>query len=201
MGIIKGIARGLVYLHEFSPKKYVHGDLKPTNILLGTNMEPYIADFGLGKLANTTRGSPVVQWNQQRVEEHQYYQPSEVSFNTRLSSGSYYQAPEVMKLLKPSQKWDIYSFGVIVLEMVTGRSPIEVLGSFEMDIVRWTRQNVDESKPLSEVLDPVVAQEPGCEEEIGAVLRTALACAHANPERRPSMRSVSDAVEKIANAG
>ncbi|XP_062104863.1 receptor protein kinase-like protein ZAR1 [Humulus lupulus] len=59
--IMKGIAKGLVYLHEFSPKKYFHGDLKPNNILLGQNMEPQISNFGLGRLANIAGGSPTLQ--------------------------------------------------------------------------------------------------------------------------------------------
>ena len=75
--VAKGIATGLVYLHEFSPKKYVHGDLKPSNILMEQDMEPKISDFGLARLANIAGGSssPTVQSNriiqtEERQQQH-----------------------------------------------------------------------------------------------------------------------------------
>ncbi|KAA8529108.1 hypothetical protein F0562_034093 [Nyssa sinensis] len=131
--IMKGIAKGLVYLHEYSPKKYVHGDLKPTNILLGQNKEPQISDFGLGRLANIAGGSPTLQSNRIASEElHQRQQsnvPSElVTINSAANLGSYYQAPEALKVMKPSQKWDVYSYGVILLEMITGKSTTSASG-------------------------------------------------------------------------
>ncbi|XP_058091423.1 receptor protein kinase-like protein ZAR1 isoform X2 [Magnolia sinica] len=190
--IMKGIAKGLAYLHEFSPKKYVHGDLKPTNVLLGLNMEPYISDFGLGRLANIAGGSPTVQSNRMGVEK----QPSEVSDSLAMSPESCYQAPEALKLLKPSQKWDVYSYGVILLELISGRSPIVLLGTSEMDLVRWIQVCIEEKKPLSDVLDPFLAREVEREDEMVAVLKIALACVQTNAERRPLMRHVSDALDR-----
>ena len=52
--IMIGMAKGLAHIHEFSPTKYVHGDLRPSNVLLGPNMEPHISNFGLGRLAKVT---------------------------------------------------------------------------------------------------------------------------------------------------
>ncbi|KAJ7943104.1 Receptor protein kinase-like protein [Quillaja saponaria] len=201
--IMKGIARGLVYLHEFSPKKYVHGDLKPNNILLGNNMEPYISDFGLGRLANIAGGSPTLQSNRMTVEKPQEGQEKSassaevpaVSSSTNLGNG--YQAPEAMKVVKPSQKWDIYSYGVILLEMITGRLPIVQVGNSEMDLVQWIHLCVEEKKPLSDVLDPYLAEDADKEEEIIAVLKIAMACTHGNPERRPTMRHASDALDRL----
>lgn len=112
----------MVYLHEFSPKKYVHGDLKPNNILLDHNTEPRISDFGLGRLANITGGSPTVHSNRMAQEKHPKSTTSDMSTVASMAmSGSFYQAPEALKTMKPSQKWDIYSFGVVLLEMITGR--------------------------------------------------------------------------------
>ncbi|KAK6931540.1 Leucine-rich repeat [Dillenia turbinata] len=201
--IMKGIAKGLVYLHEYSPKKYVHGDLKPNNILLGQNMEPHISDFGLGRLANIAGGSPTLQSRRVASEKSQQKHQSTGSFEAATVSsttnvGSCYQAPEALKVLKPSQKWDVYSYGVILLEMITGRSTIVLVGTLEMDIVRWIQLCIEEKKPLSDVLDPHLAQDDADkEEEIIAVLKIALACIQTNPERRPTMRHVSETLDRL----
>ncbi|GAB4828874.1 Zygote arrest protein 1 [Ancistrocladus abbreviatus] len=203
--IIKGVAKGLVYLHEFSPKKYVHGDLKPSNILLGRNMEAKISDFGLGRLANIAGGSPTIQSSRMTSEkpppqrQQSDNTPSEVpSISATNAAVSYYQAPEALKAVKPSQKWDVYSYGVILLEMITGRSPLVQVGTLEMDLVQWIQHCIDEKKPLLDVLDPCVAQEADKEDEIVAVLKIAMACVNSNPERRPSMRYVLDALERLS---
>lgn len=202
--IMKGTAKGLVYLHEFSPKKYVHGDLKPSNILLGQNMEPQISGFGLGRLANIAGGSPTLQSNRMATEKPQErLQKSASSEVTIISSstnnvGSSYQAPEALKVVKPSQKWDVYSYGVILLEMITGRLPIVQVGDSEMDLVRWIQLCIEEKKPLSDVLDPYLAEDADREEQIIAVLKIAMACTHSSPERRPAMRHVYDALDRLA---
>lgn len=201
--IMKGIAKGLVYLHEFSPKKYVHGDLKPNNILLGQNMEPLISDFGLGRLANIAGGSPTLQSNRIVSEKLQQRQrsttPTDVAMvNLATNLGSCYQAPEALKVVKPSQKWDVYSYGVMLLELITGRSPIIQVGTSEMDIVHWIQLCIEEKKPLVDVLDPYLAEDAEKEEEMVAVLKVAMACVQNSPERRPTMRHVSDALDRLA---
>lgn len=201
--IMKGIAKGLVYLHEFSPKKYVHGDLKPNNILLGQNMEPLISDFGLGRLANIAGGSPTLQSNRIASEKLQQRQPSTTPtdvamVNLATNLGSCYQAPEALKVVKPSQKWDVYSYGVMLLELITGRSPIIQVGTSEMDIVHWIQLCIEEKKPLVDVLDPYLAEDAEKEEEMVAVLKVAMACVQNSSERRPTMRHVSDALDRLA---
>ncbi|KAL0380802.1 UNVERIFIED_CONTAM: Receptor protein kinase-like protein ZAR1 [Sesamum angustifolium] len=200
--IMKGVAKGLVYLHEYSPKKYVHGDLKPSNILLGHNTEPKISDFGLGRLANIAGGSPTLQSSRMVSEKPQRGpQSSSASDVATLASASsfssYYHAPESLKVVKPSQKWDIYSYGVILLEMITGRSPLVQVGNSEMDLVQWMQLCIEEKKPVSDVLDPNLAQDADKEEEMIAVLKIAMACTNISPEKRPSMRHVSDALERL----
>ncbi|KAG1347066.1 receptor protein kinase-like protein ZAR1 [Cocos nucifera] len=194
--IMKGIAKGLAFLHEFSPKKYVHGDLKPNNVLVGLNMEPYISDFGLGRLANIAGGSPLLQSDRMAAEKTPNQQ-SDVTVSPFVTKGSCYHAPEALKTLKPSQKWDVYSYGVILLEMISGRSPLVLLETLEMDLVRWVQFCIEEKKPLLDVLDPFLAREIDREDEIIAVLKIALACVQANPEKRPSMRHVVDALERF----
>ncbi|XP_047964956.1 receptor protein kinase-like protein ZAR1 [Salvia hispanica] len=189
--IMKGVAKGLVYLHECSPKKYVHGDLKPSNILLGNEMEPKISDFGLGRLANIAGGS------QPQRGEHSSSASDVAAFASSASFGAYYQAPEAMRAVKPSQKWDIYSYGMILLEMITGKAPLVQVGSSEMDLVRWMQLCIEEKKAVCDVLDPNLAQDGDREEEMIAVLKIAMACTSSSPEKRPSMRLVSDALERL----
>ncbi|KAK7280426.1 hypothetical protein RJT34_25490 [Clitoria ternatea] len=196
--IMKGIAKGMVYLHEFSPKKYVHGDIKPSNILLGHNMEPHISDFGLGRLANIAGGSPTMQSNRVAAEKLQERQKSMSTEVATSVLGNGYQAPETLKVVKPSQKWDVYSYGVILLEMITGRLPIVQVGNSEMDLVQWIQFCIEEKKPLSDVLDQYLIEDADKEEEMIAVLKIAMACVHSSPEKRPTMRHVLDALDRLS---
>ncbi|CAA7036396.1 unnamed protein product [Microthlaspi erraticum] len=184
--IMRGIARGLLYLHEFSPKKYVHGSLKLSNILLGEDMEPRISDFGLMHLSSIAGTLEPTNKN-----------GSSIGPSANLSS--FYQAPEAMKAtVKPSQKWDVYSFGVILLEMITGRLPIVFVGKSEMEIVKWIQMCIDEKKEMSDVLDPyLVPDDAEIEEEVIAVLKIAMACVNSSPEKRPAMKHIADALNQI----
>ncbi|KAM7277606.1 hypothetical protein ACFE04_004740 [Oxalis oulophora] len=194
--IMKGVAKGLTFLHEYSPKKYVHGNLKPSNILLGENTEPKISDFGLSRLASITEEGSM------RIEHEPMTPPTQGSpyelTPTRNPTESYYQAHEASKITKPSQKWDVYSFGVILLELISGKLPLIQVGSSEIELVRWIQLCIEVGKPLFDVLDPFLAREfLDKEEEIVAVLHIALACVHKTPEKRPSMKYVSDNLEKL----
>ncbi|XP_022945835.1 receptor protein kinase-like protein ZAR1 [Cucurbita moschata] len=198
--IMEGIAKGLVYLHEFSPKKYVHGNLKTNNVLLGHNMVPHISNFGLARLVNITGGSPTLQSGHLTDEKpHEKQLKSATSEASTFSSNmnTYYQAPEALKVVKPSQKWDVYSFGVILLEMITGRLPIVQVGALEMDLVQWIQLCIEEKKPLSDVIDPSLTPDDDTDEEIITVLKISLACVQNSPERRPTMRHVSDALSRM----
>uniref|UniRef100_A0A7N0U1Q8 Protein kinase domain-containing protein n=1 Tax=Kalanchoe fedtschenkoi TaxID=63787 RepID=A0A7N0U1Q8_KALFE len=197
--IMKGIAKGLVYLHEFSPKKYVHGDLKPSNILLDHHLRPYISNFGLGRLANITGGTPTLQSSRMISEKTPADQLSEaVTIHSIANSETSYLAPEALKALKPSQKWDVYSYGVILLEMISGRSSVVQVGGTDMDLVHWIQLCIEEKKPLPDVLDPYIAEEAvDREDEIIAVLKIALACVQNSPERRPVMRHVLDTLDRL----
>lgn len=196
--IMKGVAKALAFLHEFSPKKYVHGDLKPNNVLLGLNMEPYISDFGVGRLANLAGGSPFLQ-SDRVFAETTASQQSDVAFGRIITEGSCYQAPEVLRTMKPSQKWDVYSYGVILLELISGKSPLVLLETTEMDLVHWVQFCIEEKRSLLDVLDPFLTQEIDREDEIVSVLKIALACVQANPEMRPSMWHVADTLERLIN--
>ena len=169
---------------------------RPNNVLLGMDMEPYISDFGLGRLASIAGRAPFSQSDRFGIEKAKSQQP-DAPVSPVVSRASCYQAPEALKTLKPSQKWDVYSYGVILLEMITGRSPIVLLETMQMDLVQWVQFCIEEKKPSSNVLDAVLARESGREDEMIAVLKVALCCVQANYERRPSMRHVAETLERL----
>lgn len=200
--IIKGTANGLNHLHECCPKKYVHGNLKASNILLGQNMQPKISDLGLCRLANISGESPLFHFEQNTSEtpppQNLPYELAMTAVSSPAAAiGSHYKAPEALSARKPSQKWDVYSFGVIMLEMISGKLPRIQVGSVEMDIVRWFRLSIEEGKPLLDVLDPFLAHDLDMQDEIIAVLNVALACVHKSPEKRPSMRYVCEVLARL----
>ncbi|CAE5963181.1 unnamed protein product [Arabidopsis arenosa] len=183
--ILRGIAKGLTYIHEFSPKRYVHGHINSSNILLGPNLEPKVSGFGLGRIVDTSS----------EIRSDQI-SPMETS-SPIVSRESYYQAPEAAsKMTKPSQKWDVYSFGLVILELVTGKSPV----NSEMDLVMWVESASERNKPVWYVLDPVLARDRDLEESMVQVIKIGLACVQKNPDKRPLMRNVYESFEKLVSS-
>ncbi|CAH8257269.1 unnamed protein product [Arabidopsis lyrata] len=183
--ILRGIAKGLTYIHEFSPKRYVHGHINSSNILLGPNLEPKVSGFGLGRIVDTSS----------EIRSDQI-SPMETS-SPIISRESYYQAPEAAsKMTKPSQKWDVYSFGLVILELVTGKSPV----NSEMDLVMWVQSASERNKPVWYVLDPVLARDRDLEDSMVQVIKIGLACVQKNPDKRPLMRNVYESFEKLVSS-
>lgn len=182
--ILRGIAKGLTYIHEFSPKKYVHGHINSSNILLGPKLEPKISGFGLGRIVDMS-------YSEIRSDQ---ISPMETS-SPIISRESYYLAPEASKMTKPSQKGDVYSFGLVVLEMVTGKSPV-----MQTDLVMWVESASERNKPVWYVLDPVLARDRDMEESMVQVIKIGLACVQKIPDKRPLMRSVVESFEKLVSS-
>ncbi|XP_057458187.1 receptor protein kinase-like protein ZAR1 [Lotus japonicus] len=199
--IAKGTARGLAYLHECSPRKFVHGDIKPSNILLEADFHPYISDFGLNRLISITGNNPSTGG----------FMGGALPYMNKYSSqkertDNNYKAPEArVPGCRPTQKWDVYSFGVVLLELLTGKSPessspTTSSTSVEVhDLVRWVRSGFDQESPLSEMVDPSLLQEVRVKKEVLAVFHVALACTEGDPEVRPRMKTVSENLERIGN--
>ncbi|TKY63559.1 inactive leucine-rich repeat receptor protein kinase [Spatholobus suberectus] len=193
--IAKGTARGLAYLHECSPRKFVHGDVKPSNILLDNDLQPYISDFGLNRLISITGNNPSTGGFMGGALPYMKSSQKERTNNN-------YKAPEArVPGSGPTQKWDVYSFGVVLLEILTGRSPESsptTSTSMEVpDLVRWVRKGFDQESPLSEMVDPSLLQEVRVKKEVLAVFHVALACTEGDPEARPRMKTVSENLDKV----
>lgn len=197
--IAKGTAKGLAYLHECSPRKFVHGDIKPSNILLDNEFQAYIADFGLNRLINITGNDPNSSSSSGFLGGAlPYMKPVQTE-----RTNNNYKAPEArVPGNRPTQKWDVYSFGVVLLELLTGKSPeispTTSSNSIEVpDIVKWVRKGFEEQNPLSDMVEPVLVQEVHAKKEVLAVFHIALACTEGDPEVRPRMKNVSENLERV----
>ncbi|KAE8725803.1 bHLH130 protein [Hibiscus syriacus] len=193
--IVQGIARGLMYIHEYSPRKYVHGNLKSTKILLDNELQPYISGFGLTRLVSGT--SSYFSSITKRLNSTQTIATSSVG--SRLSSpNSYYLAPEARGSgSKFTQKCDVYSFGIVVLEILTGRVPASGPENDEKGLIGHVRKAFREDRPLSEILDPTLLTEVHAKKPVLAAFHIALNCTELDPELRPRMRTVSEILNGI----
>ncbi|XP_039141371.1 LOW QUALITY PROTEIN: receptor-like protein kinase 2 [Dioscorea cayenensis subsp. rotundata] len=172
--IILGAAQGLAYLHHDCVPPIVHRDIKANNILIGLDFEPYIADFGLAKL----------------VEDGEFGRSS----NT--VAGSYgYIAPEYGYMMKITEKSDVYSYGVVVLEVLTGKQPIDPTIPDGLHVVDWVRRKRGNNQ---EVLDLSLRGRPATEvEEMLQALGVALLCVNPMPDERPTMKDVAAMLKEI----
>ncbi|XP_039121857.1 LOW QUALITY PROTEIN: receptor protein-tyrosine kinase CEPR2-like [Dioscorea cayenensis subsp. rotundata] len=160
--IAVGAAKGLMYLHHDCSPAIVHRDIKSTNILLDEDYEAKISDFGIAKIA----------------------EESELS----TFAGTHgYIAPELAYSVKLTEKSDIYSFGVVLLELLTGRSPTDPIFGEGKDIVYWVSTHLDGMK-FFQVLDPKISA--SAEDDMIKVLKIAILCTKKLPSARPTMREV-----------
>ncbi|XP_054787860.1 cysteine-rich receptor-like protein kinase 44 [Prosopis cineraria] len=162
--IIKGIAQGLSYLHEHSRLKVIHRDLKPSNVLLDDKMNPKISDFGMARMIAID-------------EDH--------GCTNRIVGTYGYIAPEYLIYGQFSEKSDVFSFGVIILEVLSGKRNATSYDTYLLTNV-WKLWN--EGTPL-QVLDPYV-RESSCEIEAMKCMQIGLLCVQKNPEYRTTMTQV-----------
>nr|XP_043619340.1 receptor-like protein kinase HSL1 [Erigeron canadensis] len=168
-------AEGLAYLHHDCVPAIVHRDVKSNNILLDGDYGARVADFGVAK---------VVDGNEKGGRSMSV-----------IAGSCGYIAPEYAYTLRVNEKSDIYSFGVVILELVTGKLPVDPEFG-EKDLVKWVCTTLDQ-KGLDAVLDPKLDM---CfKEEICKVLNVGLLCTSPLPINRPSMRRIVKMLQEIGS--
>ncbi|KAJ0007822.1 hypothetical protein Pint_30494 [Pistacia integerrima] len=167
-----GIAHGLAYLHHDCDPAIVHRDIKPQNILLDSEMEPHISDFGIAKLLDQSPSST-----------SSIFVPGTVG----------YIAPENAFTTKKSRESDVYSYGVVLLELITRRKPMDI------DIVGWVSSVWSNTKEINHIVDSSLKEEfldSNIREQVIGLLSVALECTNKEPNNRPDMRQV---VKRLSN--
>ncbi|XP_076881286.1 receptor protein kinase-like protein ZAR1 [Bidens hawaiensis] len=193
--IAQGTARGLAHIHECSPRKQVHGNIKSSKILLDDDLQPFISGFGLNRLMSVIGPKSTSRKLSSSSGQNTLTGPKTSSS----SSSMYYVAPEArMSAQKLSPKCDVYSFGIVLLEMLTGRAPDD--GGPDNDgkgLEGFVRKAFREERPLTEIIDPVLLQEVHAKKQVVGAFHIALNCTEIDPEVRPKMRLVSDSLDRI----
>ncbi|KMT18076.1 hypothetical protein BVRB_2g032680 [Beta vulgaris subsp. vulgaris] len=171
------VARGVEYLHSLAHQSFIHRDLKPSNILLGDDMRAKVADFGLVRLAPDG---------------------GKTSIETRLAGTFGYLAPEYAVMGRITTKVDVFSFGVILMEMITGRRALdETQPEDSVHLVTWFRRMyINDS--FQKAIDPTIdLEEESTLASVNTVAELAGHCCAREPNQRPEMGHVVNALSSL----
>lgn len=172
MNVLIGTAKGLTYLHEGLEPKVVHRDIKSSNILLDKQWNPKVSDFGLAKLLGSERNY----------------------VTTRVMGTFGYVAPEYASTGMLNERSDVYSFGILLMEIISGRNPVDYSRpAGEVNLVDWLKQMVS-NRNAEGVLDPKLPEKPSSR-ALKRVLLVALRCVDPNAQKRPKMGHIVHMLE------
>lgn len=178
--VAAGAARGLAYLHEDCQPRIIHRDIKSSNILLDSNFEARVADFGLAKLAL-------------ELDIHTHV-------STRVMGTFGYLAPEYASTGKLTEKSDVYSFGVVLLELITGRKPVDASQSFgDESLVEWARPLLTQAldtEDFKDLVDPRLGTN-FVAGEMFRMIEAAAACVRHLAAKRPRMSQMVRALDSM----
>ncbi|XP_066325070.1 probable receptor-like protein kinase At1g80640 [Miscanthus floridulus] len=167
MKIALDTARGLEYLHEHCNPPVIHRDLKSSNILLDSDFSAKISDFGLAVISgNHSKG------------------------NLKLSGTMGYVAPEYLLDGKLTEKSDVYAFGVVLLELLLGRKPVEKMAQSQcQSIVTWAMPQLTDRSKLPNIIDPMIKNTMDLK-HLYQVAAVAVLCVQPEPSYRPLITDV-----------
>ncbi|KAK2984534.1 hypothetical protein RJ640_019509 [Escallonia rubra] len=173
--IAVGVAQGLAYLHRDYVPHLLHRNVKSKNVLVDAEFEPKLTDFSLDRIVG------------------------EAAFQSSLASesaSSCYMAPECSYTKKATEQMDTYSFGVVLLELVTGRQAEQTDSRDDsLDIVKWVRRKINITNGALQVIDPKISS--SYQQELFGALDIALRCTSVMPEKRPPMSEVVKALQSL----
>ncbi|GLU20336.1 hypothetical protein SLE2022_365430 [Rubroshorea leprosula] len=173
--IALGTARGLAFLHHSCIPHIIHRDMKSSNVLVDENLEARVSDFGMARLMSA-------------MDTH-------LSVST-LAGTPGYVPPEYYQSFKCSTKGDVYSYGVVLLELLTGKKPTDSTDFGDNNLVGWVKQHA--KMRVSDVFDPeLLKEDPTLEIELQQHLRVACACLEDRPWKRPTMIDVMAKFKEI----
>ncbi|XP_010542476.1 PREDICTED: serine/threonine-protein kinase BRI1-like 1 [Tarenaya hassleriana] len=171
-----GAARGLAFLHHSCIPHIIHRDMKSSNVLLDEELEARVSDFGMARLVNA-------------LDTH-------LSVST-LAGTPGYVPPEYYQSFRCTAKGDVYSYGVVLLELLSGKKPIDT-GEFGDDnnLVGWAKQ-LFRDKRGSQILDPELVSEKSRDVEMFHYLKIAFQCLDDRPFKRPTMIQVMSMFKEL----
>ncbi|XP_057829070.2 L-type lectin-domain containing receptor kinase SIT2-like [Cryptomeria japonica] len=170
--ILRDVAAGLLYLDEDWEQVVVHRDIKSSNVLLDSELNGKLGDFGLARL----------------------YEHTGEAHTTRVVGTLGYIAPELINTGKADPSVDVFSYGILMLEVGCGRRPVEPsLDASQIVMVEWVRKLHAKGR-LTDAADPNLGGEY-VEDEMEKVLKLGLVCCNPQPEARPAIRQVLQIIE------